>query len=53
MCRIRLTARVAMPPVPAGINVRKTARYAGEDCEPLQAALHRGNEVQYGSTGIT
>ncbi len=24
-----------MPPVPAGINVRKTARYAGEDCEPL------------------
>jgi len=24
-----------MPPVPAEINVRKTARYAGEDCEPL------------------
>jgi len=27
-----------MPPVPAEINVRKTARYAGEDCDPLQAS---------------
>ena len=39
MCQIRITASVAMPPVPAGINVRKTARYAAEDCDPLHSVL--------------
>src|ERR1700690_1627760 len=29
-------ARVGMLPGDAGINVRKTARYAGKDCDPLQ-----------------
>ena len=28
-----------MPPGPAGLNVRKTARYAGEDRDPLQLRL--------------
>ena len=28
--------RVAMPPGHAGINARKTARYTGKDCDPLQ-----------------
>src|ERR1700690_3879702 len=32
-------ARVGMLPGDAGINVRKTARYAGKDCDPL----HYGN----------
>src|SRR5450759_3869873 len=31
----RTAPRVAMLPGEAGINVRKTARYAGKDCDPL------------------
>ena len=30
-----------MLPGEAGINVRKTARYAGKDCDPLQDRIHR------------
>src|ERR1017187_694689 len=32
----RTAPGVAMLPGEAGINVRKTARYAGKDCDPLQ-----------------
>ena len=32
----RTARRVAMLPGTAGANVRKTARYAGKDCDPLQ-----------------
>ena len=31
-----------MLPGAAGINVRKTARYAGRDCDPLHQELNRG-----------
>src|ERR1019366_1544351 len=34
----RTAPGVAMLPGEAGINVRKTARYAGKDCDPLHTA---------------
>ena len=34
----RPAQRVAMLPGEAGINVRKTARYAGKDCDPLHGS---------------
>src|ERR1019366_365721 len=35
----RTAPGVAMLPGEAGINVRKTARYAGKDCDPLHSRL--------------
>ena len=35
-----------MPPVEAGINVRKTARYAREDCEPLHRLFEIADQQQ-------
>src|ERR1017187_10237883 len=39
----RTAPGVAMLPGEAGINVRKTARYAGKDCDPLQGISPRGS----------
>ena len=38
MCQDRLRRCRAFAPGKAEINVRKTARYEGEDCDPLQLA---------------
>ena len=37
--QVRRPHSVAMPPGSAGLNVRKTARYAGKDRDPLQLVL--------------
>ena len=45
----RPAQRVAMLPGEAGINVRKTARYAGKDCDPLH--LTAGQKSAEGIVG--
>ena len=47
-CQDRLRRCRALPTGEAEINVRKRARYAGEDCDPLQRGK-AGAEVEFGS----
>src|ERR1017187_9210534 len=48
----RTAPGVAMLPGEAGINVRKTARYAGKDCDPLQLDLFAEQVCEVEADGV-